>query len=255
MPVITEADVRRLFSNGEYKGKKEFVIPHHQIITPSARAYLTENNITIKVLDEGTTPVEIKVVASDDKSVSPNKPKYQTLFGATINEKPEHMTHLRGNMLVFKDHPIIAFRGAIDSLESEIILAQIACEKQNRQKVVGDLEEIISFIRGLTRCEITGEPVGEFTLQGLTAADLREYSHHPSKYFGIKHFLPTYTKGELFAILNKLRTLTREVELKAYRAFKDDYGKATREDIVKALNRLSSLFWIMSFKYLAKQYD
>ena len=147
MSVITEADVRRLFSNGEYKGKKEFVIPHHQIITPSARAYLTENNIAIKVLDEGVTPVEFKVVSSDDVSVSPNKPKYQTLFGATINEKPEHMTHLRGNTLVFKDHPIIAFRGAIDSLESEIILAQIACEKQNRQKVIGDLEEMLVLLR------------------------------------------------------------------------------------------------------------
>ena len=31
------------------------------------------------------------------------------------------MTHLRGNVLVFKDHPRIAFRGYIDLLEAEIL--------------------------------------------------------------------------------------------------------------------------------------
>ena len=58
----------------------------------------------------------------------------------------------------------------------------------------------------------------------------------------------------MVANLNKLRTLTRESELVAYRAFKDEYGQATREDLIRALNRLSSLFWIMMFKYLTDQY-
>ena len=37
--------------------------------------------------------------------------------------KPEHMTHLRGNSLVRKDHPRILFRGWIDALEGELLLA------------------------------------------------------------------------------------------------------------------------------------
>ena len=52
-----------------------------------------------------------------------------------INGKPEHMTHLRGEELVFKDHPRIAFRGAIDSLESEIILFQTLTEKKQLHRI------------------------------------------------------------------------------------------------------------------------
>lgn len=41
--------------------------------------------------------------------------------GAGYGEKPEHMTHLRGNLLVPKTHPRIAFRGQLVSLQAEII--------------------------------------------------------------------------------------------------------------------------------------
>ena len=70
----------------------------------------------------------------------------------------------------------------------------------------------------------------------------------------MKHFLPHYKQGEMVAYLNKLRTLARETELIAYKAFKDEYGQTNREDIIKSLNRLSSLFWIMMFKYLTGKY-
>jgi ethanolamine utilization cobalamin adenosyltransferase len=41
--------------------------------------------------------------------------------------------------------------------------------------------------------------------------------------------------------LNSLRTASRETELAAA-AFKDTDGKPVREDIIKALNRISSRF-------------
>lgn len=169
-------------------------------------------------------------------------------------EKPEHMTHLRGDLLVYKDHPRIVFRGAIDSLESEIIKLQTKVEKQGRVTLVNDLEEIIKTIRWLLRCEVSGDPVGDITMQNMTPEDLRERSHHPSKYYGIKHFLPTYKHGEIVASLNYLRTKARETELIAYKAFKEESGDVSREDIIRILNRLSSLFWIMMFKYLMDQY-
>ena len=168
---------------------------------------------------------------------------------------PEHMTHLRGNLLVFKDHPRIALRGAIDSLEAEIIQTQITAQKAGKMKLVEDLQEVIRFIRNLLRCEVSGEAIGEFNLQGLDADQLRDHSHHPSKYYGMSHFLPSYKQGEIVASLNKLRTLTRETELIAYSAFKGEYGQVSREDIIKAFNRLSSLFWIMMFKDLAGKYN
>lgn len=172
-----------------------------------------------------------------------------------LNPKPEHMTHLRGNNLVPKDHPRIAFRGAIDSLESEIILLQILTQKKGLDTLTKDLDEIIGLIRRLLRCEVSEEPVGEFTLQGLSDKELRAHSHHPSQFYGMKHFLPDYRKGEIPAYLNRLRTKTRETELIAYRAFCREDKSVEREDILTALNRLSSLFWIMMFKYLTGKYE
>ena len=170
------------------------------------------------------------------------------------NKKPEHMTHLRGDILVCKDHPRIAFRGAIDSLEAEIILVQSKAKEKHLQQLYLDLEEIIKNIRGLLRCEVTGEPVGEVKLQGLNEDELREHSHHPGKYYGIKHFLPSAEQGEMVGYLNRLRTSVREVELVAYKAFREENGTVNREDILRVLNRLSSLFWIMMVKYLTNLY-
>jgi ethanolamine utilization cobalamin adenosyltransferase len=170
-------------------------------------------------------------------------------------KKPEHMTTLRGDEMVYKDHPRIAFRGAIDSLESEMILVQVMAGKQNLPLLVQDLQEIIGVIRGLLRCEVSGEPVTTEQIQGLTMEELREHSHHPSRYYGMKHFLPTWEHGEITAWLNRLRTKARETELIAYKAFKTDTGEVTREDIIRVLNRLSSLFWIMMIKYLTGRYQ
>ena len=171
-----------------------------------------------------------------------------------LNQKPEHMTSLRGDVLVYKDHPRIAFRGAIDSLEAEIIVFQTITEQKGLDKLTEDLEEIIRVIRRLLRCEVSGEPVGDIKLQDLSTDELRAHSHHPSQYYGMRHFLPTHRHGEIVAYLNKLRTRARETELIAYKAFKKEDGEVEREDIITVLNRLSSLFWIMMFKYLTGKY-
>lgn len=229
-----------MFAQGEIKEKTPFYLNKETIITPSAKTFLLEKDITIQT--------------KENELQEQNAEGFQTLFGAKLSEKPEFMTHLKGNVLVFKDHPRIAFRGVIDSLESEIILAQIFAQEENLNKMIEDLEEIIAFIRKLIRCEVSGERFEEFYLQSLSAADLREHSHHPNQYYGMKHFLPTYKQGKIVAVLNGLRTKTREAEIVAYKAFKDEQGQVFREDIIRALNRLSSLFWIMMFKYLTNKY-
>ena len=267
MAVLTENDIRKLFNEKVLMEKGEFYLEKDMILTPSARTYLADKNIIIRTdhLDEKTPYQNESVRMKKDKENIRNKETemeiekqkeeiYETLFGITLHEKPEHMTHLRGNLLVFKDNGRIALRGAIDTLESEIILAQIAAQKEGSMKLVDDLEEVIRFIRSLLRSEVSGEPVVEFQLQGLDAKDMREQSHHPSKYFGIKHFLPTYKHGEMVAHLNKLRTLARRTELIAFKAFKTDENKVERVDIIRAFNRLSSLFWIMMFKYMTDKY-
>ncbi|OOB80120.1 MAG: hypothetical protein BEN19_06605 [Epulopiscium sp. Nuni2H_MBin003] len=240
MSVLTEVSVRNMVRDN--KITDILYLDKEQIITPSAKTYLSDKNITIKYINSNeveTTPIEVPT-------------QFKTLFGAILDEKPEYMTHLRGDTLVFKDHPRIAFRGAIDSLEADILSMQV--NVLDKSKLVEDLQEILLFTRKLLKCEVGGKPVGEFTLLGLNSAEIREHSHHTNKYYGIAHFLPDYTQGAMVIGLNKLRTKVREVELIAYKAFSDQYNTVERADIIKALNRLSSAFWIMMVKCVAKQY-
>ena len=130
------------------------------------------------------------------------------------------MTHLKGNVLVFKDHPRIAFRGMIDLLEAEITLAQQAAAGEGYAGLAEELEEVLSFVRRYIRFDVLGESVGEWNLCGYTPEQLRAYSHYPEKYFGQPHFLVHYTDGPAVLAVNKLRTAVRRTELAAYAAFK-----------------------------------
>lgn len=263
MALITEQDIRKMIGDGLLKEKGEFHLGKETILTPSARAYLLEKNITLTGRDYHSSEVNSHGKSSHGEEntekkrnqIEQNATGFETVFGVHLMEKPEHMTHLRGNLLVFKDHKRIILRGAIDYLESEIIIAQTVSERLQKPKLTKELEEVIRFIRKLLQCEITGEPIEEFLLAGLNEKDLREQSYHPSQYFGMKHFLPTYQHGEMTAYLNKLRTLARKTEIVALKAFKAEDGTVTREDIIRAFNRLSSFFWIMMFKYLTGKYD
>lgn len=238
MELLTREDVRRMSDNGT---RGPVVVGRDQKLTPGARDWLAAHKI------QAVFP------AGRDDPAATTSAKYRTLFGATLNEKPEHMTHLKGNILVRKDHPRIAFRGMIDALEGELMLAQQASHEY--PALVKELEEALALVRRLIRCDVLDEPVGELRLCGYDAGQLREYSHYPDKYLGQPHFLPAYTDGPALLAVNKVRTLVRQTELSAYAAFKDVEGNVTRGDIILALNRLSSLMWIMMIKLKAGQYE
>ena len=238
MELLTREDVRRMSDNGT---RGPVVVGRDQKLTPGARDWLAAHKI------QAVFP------AGREDPAAPTSAKYRTLFGATLNEKPEHMTHLKGNILVRKDHPRIAFRGMIDALEGELMLAQQASHEY--PALVKELEEALALVRRLIRCDVLDEPVGELRLCGYDAGQLREYSHYPDKYLGQPHFLPAYTDGPALLAVNKVRTLVRQTELSAYAAFKDVEGNVTRGDIILALNRLSSLMWIMMIKLKAGQYE
>lgn len=239
MELLTREDVRRMSDNGT---RGPVVVGRGQRLTPGARDWLAAHKIQA-----------VYPVGGNAHNAPSDTPQYQTLFGAALNEKPEHMTHLKGNVLVFKDHPRIAFRGMIDALEGEIMLAQQAAI--DTPELVAELGEALDLVRRLIRCDVLDEPVGELKLCGYDAGQLREYSHYPDKYLGQPHFLPAYTDGPALLAVNKVRTLVRQTELSAYAAFKDADGNVTRGDIILALNRLSSLMWIMMIKLKAGQYE
>lgn len=259
MSVLTESEVRRQLKGKDFKEYTEFKVLKGQIVTQSAKSFLLENNINLEYVDSLEKVVqEVKEVKKElpvKSQTKEEKNKYVTVFGAELMEKPEHMTHLYGNLLVFKDHKIIALRGKLDSLESKILETQMVTHRLGASKLTEDLGEILKFVRWILRCEVMNETVGEFKLLGMTPEELRERSHYPKKYYGIGHEPVEFSMGEAVVALNSCRTTIRETELLAYTAFKGEYGDVQRPDIIKALNRLSSLFWIMIFKYRTGEYS
>ena len=82
----------------------------------------------------------------------------------------------------------------------------------------------------------------------MTMEQLRSHSHRPQEYYGKPHFMPEIGDGEAVLQLNRLRAVAREAELKAAAAFVDPVGVPTRPDILRALNRMSSMLYILMIK-------
>lgn len=173
--------------------------------------------------------------------------RYRLLSGGYAEEKPEHMTHLNGEVLVLKTHPRIRFRGKMDTLEAELILCQLVPGAPE-----GALGEILDLSRKILRCDVLEEPLRQDTLCGLTQAEQRGRSHMPQDYYGQPNFMPQASDGSVIAGLNRARCFAREAELAAVEAFSDRDGNLIREDIPKALNRMSSMLYLLMIQEKAK---
>ncbi len=171
------------------------------------------------------------------------KERWQILGGGFAEDKPEHMTHLNGEVLVKKTHPRIAFRGWVDSLEAELLLAGKECPHLQRE-----LGEILALTRQILRCDVLEEPLHLTGLCGLTEAEMRKRSHFPQDYYGIPHFMPDFSDIGAVLTLNRIRTIARQTELAAQHAFVDREGLPTREDLLQALNRISSMLYILMLR-------
>ncbi len=171
------------------------------------------------------------------------KERWQILGGGFTEQKPEHMTHLNGEFLVRKTHPRIAFRGWVDVLEAELLLGGKQCPHLQRE-----LEEILALARQILRCDVLEEPLKLTGLCGLTEGQMRQRSHFPQQYYGIAHFMPDFSDKEAVLTLNRIRTISRQTELSAQHAFIDREGLPTREDLLQALNRISSMLYILMLR-------
>ena len=203
--LYTQQAVRDNIRNRQ--GKRVFYLGKGDQLTSDARDWLTRERIEIVPADRAATK------------------------GAA---KPEDMTHLNGDTLVPKTHPRIIFRGKVDSLEAEMLLCQL--KMPHLQSKIGDL---LTLTRKLLSCEVLAEPLEEKPLWGMTAEEIRHRSHFPQTYYNQPHFMPEHTHGENVLYLNKLRTQIRETELAANQALPH------RQDILKTLNRMSSLVYIL----------
>ncbi len=200
------------------EGKRVFYLGKGDQLTSDAKDFLTRERIAILPAGE----------AKPDR--------YRLLNGGFMEEKPEHMTHLNAEFLVEKTHPRILFRGAVDTLEAELLL----CAAQATGDIRKQLEEALSLTRTLLRNEVLDEPVTVQTLGGMDEKALRQRSHRPQDFYGKPHFMPAPTDSFLLLQVNRARCLARNAELAAVKAF-----PAGREDLLRAFNRLSSFLYLV----------
>ncbi|MBQ8748374.1 MAG: ATP-binding protein [Oscillospiraceae bacterium] len=199
-------------------GRRVFYLGKGDNLTSDARDYLTRERIEILPASE----------AKPDR--------YRLLSGGYMEGKPEHMTHLNGEYLVEKTHPRIVFRGAVDTLEAELLL----CAANATGEIRKQLEEALTYTRTLLKNEVLDEPVKAETLGGMDEKALRERSHRPQDFYGQPHFMPAPTDSMLLLQVNKARCAARAAELRAVAAF-----PAGREDLLRAFNRLSSFLYLI----------
>ena len=224
--LYTEEAVRANIRNRN--GKRVFYLGEHDRLTPGARDFLAEQ--------------KIQLLSGQDARVE----EYRLVGGGYIREKPEHMTHLNGDILVEKTHPRIAFRGAMDILQAEFILCQLIVPKG----ISRQLQELLELSRELIACDVLNKPVVWDKLLGLSPQELRSRSHRPQDYYHQPHFMPEATDGEAMARLNRLRCAIRSAELAACHAFTTKEG-CHRPDILEALNRMSSAVYLLMIQLKA----
>ena len=200
------------------EGKRVFYLGKGDNLTSEARDYLTRERIEI-------------LPASQAKP-----DRYRLENGGYMEDKPEDMTHLNGDTLVKKTHPRILFRGAVDTLEAELLLSAANAAGEIRKQ----LEEALGYTRTLLRNEVLDEPVQAETLGGMDEKALRERSHRPQDFYGTPHFMPAPTDSLLLLQVNKARCAARAAELRAVAAFPQG-----REDLLRAFNRLSSFLYLI----------
>ena len=202
------------------EGKRVFFLGKGDTLTPGARDFLTRERIEIRPADQAKME------------------EYRLLGGGILREKPEHMTHLEGNLLVEKNHPRIVFRGMVDGLQAEILLCQLEIPEVRQE-----LGQILELSREIIRRDVLEEPLEDRKFCGLTQQELRTHSHRPQDFYGQPHFMPKWEDGEKILRLNALRCRVRDVERAAVAAFRGE-----RVDILRALNRMSSMVYILMIR-------
>ena len=221
--LYTEESARANIRNRQ--GQRVFYLGSSDRLTAAAREWLQREKIPILPAEEA------------------KQTRYRLENGAFLEEKPEHMTHLNAEVLVPKTHPRIRFRGKMDTLEGELLLCQGT--KADLEKPVG---EILALARQILRCDVLEEPLRQESLCGLTEQEQRRHSHFPQEYYGQPHFMPSVGDGEAVLRLNRARCAAREAELAGVEAFSDRAGNPTRPDILRALNRMSSMLYILMIR-------
>lgn len=226
--LYTKDAVRDNIRNRE--GKRVFYLGKGDQLTSDAKDFLSRERIQILPAEQA------------------KQETYRLLVGGYVAEKPEHMTHLNAQVLVSKTHPRIAFRGAMDTLEAELLLSQLEAPRFDKE-----LGEVLTLARNILRWDVLEEPVEDAPLCGMTMDEIRSRSHRPQDFYGQPHFMPEAKDGRALLQVNRTRCAARAAELAAAKAFADREGNPTRTDILRAMNRMSSMLYLIMIQLKVSQ--
>ena len=261
LKVITEIDLRDTYKKEPFK---TFTLVFPERLTPAAQQFLTDRRIKIIELKDKAKNTQLQneerlnFPKTKVSSIIFNEPENGFILmdsGEVVEQKPEAYTHLRGKKLVPKNDKRIKFRGEIDSLEASFINTITQVQGSGNKELEEDLLSLFEYVKKIMRAEVLDETLEFINFKDWSDADVREYSHHPEKYFGVKHFIPDPKYGKIMAVINLLRTQVRRAETVCVDAFYDEDTKVVdREDIIVAMNRMSSLIYIIMCQYLGGVY-
>lgn len=219
MRIITEAELREAWKQTPFTA---YTLPPGVKLTPAARQFLSDRRIPV--------------------TQAAGETKQPTACGA---EKGEAFTHLNGHELVPKQHPRIRFRGLADSFYGFMVELELLAAESALPALQGELKILRKFAGQLIVAEASGKTLPFIDFYGWSPEEIRDRSHHPQKYYGIGHFRVHPADGPVMARLNRMRTQVRELEVSAAECFGSEAAQGGRQDLILALNRFSSLAYIL----------
>lgn len=125
--LLTDVELR---ANWSLHHQEDYAVEEGTILTPAAVDFLREHNIRLRyVVPErpGASMTRTPIPVRNGKACY-----VYAATGRELHEKPEEMTHLRGNQLVPKTHPRIAFRGKLDSLMAQLMEVEVMAAEAGR---------------------------------------------------------------------------------------------------------------------------
>ena len=253
MTVITEAELRELWRGGRGTIPP---LPRGVRFTPSARDFINEWGIRLTWLDEAPPSPP----AGDD--APPDRPAWDrpaefpvklegalpvcAACGQPVADKPGHMAQLDAGHYAPKNAPRFRFRGKMDTLHAQVLVAMAVARRCNLPQLADYLATVAAYCREVASADYNDRPVAPLQLGGLSADQIREYTHNPRQMLGVEHLTPGPHDHEALLQLNLLRCQVREAELLAATVFTGNDGQLTRPDLVQALNRLSSAVYYLA---------
>src|SRR5262249_5108948 len=118
--------------------------------------------------------------------------RYKVLAtGARLVKKPEHLTQLVDDeSLVDKGHPRLPLRGKLATSQGLRLGAQVPADGDGAGGLVGELAEALTLARRMVGAEVTGRPLGEWTLGGMGPDEIRHASHHTWELYRVPFMFP-----------------------------------------------------------------